>query len=77
MGTGGSYTSHILEVIIQSGKSATVYVLTIVLRCVRIAGFYCAHLLVLIITDAMGTNAFFIFLDPVRANQVMQEFLLI
>ncbi|RDX40759.1 hypothetical protein OH76DRAFT_1423508 [Lentinus brumalis] len=44
---GGSYTNHVLEVIIQS------------------AGFYCAHLLLLIITDAMGTNAFFIFLDPV------------
>ncbi|KAI0720817.1 hypothetical protein C8T65DRAFT_632908 [Cerioporus squamosus] len=45
--SGGSYSNHVLEVIIQS------------------AGFYCAHLLVLIITDAVGTNAFFIFLDPV------------
>ncbi|RPD55942.1 hypothetical protein L226DRAFT_570424 [Lentinus tigrinus ALCF2SS1-7] len=46
-GNGGSYTSHVLEVMYQS------------------AGFYCAHLLILIITDAVGTNAFFIFLDPV------------
>ncbi|EIW55370.1 uncharacterized protein TRAVEDRAFT_51493 [Trametes versicolor FP-101664 SS1] len=28
------------------------------------AGFYCAHLLILIITNGLGTNYFFVFLDP-------------
>lgn len=66
--SGGSYTGHVLEVITQSGMysnltCASEYIAEIPHYT---AGFYCAHLLVLIITDAVGTNAFFIFLDPVR-----------
>ncbi|EIW55361.1 uncharacterized protein TRAVEDRAFT_74190 [Trametes versicolor FP-101664 SS1] len=42
-------------------RSATSRLLEIIIES---AGFYCAHLLILIITNGVGTNYFFVFLDP-------------
>ncbi|KAI0739175.1 hypothetical protein C8Q80DRAFT_1275327 [Daedaleopsis nitida] len=44
------------------GPSYTGHVLDVIIQS---AGLYCAHLLAVIITDAIGTNVFFIFLDPI------------
>ncbi|KAL1946351.1 hypothetical protein VTO73DRAFT_15478 [Trametes versicolor] len=40
------------------------FVITFVLNILCAAGFYCAHLLILIITNGLGSNFFFLFLDP-------------
>ncbi|KAI0716400.1 hypothetical protein C8Q76DRAFT_405983 [Earliella scabrosa] len=45
----------------SSQCSYTAHVLDIIIQS---AGFYCAHLLALIITEAIGTNVMFVFLDP-------------
>ncbi|KAI0739182.1 hypothetical protein C8Q80DRAFT_235306 [Daedaleopsis nitida] len=45
----------------RRSKSSTVRVFEVI---VETAAIYCAHLLVLIISDSIGSNTFFVFLDP-------------
>ncbi len=69
---GGKTSTRVFEVVIESGVSGPLIVIFPLLTAPFLtAAFYCAYLLVLIITAFVRSNVFFVFLDAVRPAPVL------
>ncbi len=72
-------TKRALEVVVETGTSMLPDTqVPKAADTVAAAAIYCAHLLILIVSSSIGSNVFFIFLDPVRQTEhVAYNFVLI
>ncbi len=63
-------TKRALEVVVETGTSMLpdMYV-SRATDTDATAAIYCVHLLILIVSSSIGSNVFFIFLDPVRLTE--------
>ena len=63
-------TNRVFEVVIETGEYRCPWLCFLLVASANLtnelpAAFYCAHLFILIVSISVGSNMFFVFLDPV------------